>query len=180
MFFSTAHGIRLKNKTLINLTKVLFISFAVIGYFIITMTTAECGNEKSGDNTTRLRELVWDMFQHLDENQVHELGRRLQFEGPEYTRLWPPQVDVAERPHNPWASVVLFAALSAAVFLVSYYHREIIDTLFQVGHDMARDVPHHLVHSIRFTHDMVRPLVERDPQRALTIMRDIIANSAHA
>ena len=160
----------------INYTYILVLALSFICY-IFSDSDVECGTSSHTNSGETLRGTVWRMYDNLNPDEIQALGERLAREQPQGT--WPTNTEL--QPSSPWVSIFYFVALSATIVTISYFHREIIDMLFRVSNDVVVNAPSAMWNGIRFTRQIVKPMVEQhlqeNPERLFNILQEITQNS---
>lgn len=104
---------------------------------------AFCGNTDQTNNTQELQQLVREFFDEMDDHEIDNFGRELlRLHGPR--QIHPPEgwpVETNTEPNRSmWTPLVMYVLFSTAIVLVSLYHREIINTLFDITRDIFTEI----------------------------------------
>lgn len=129
--------------------RIKMLSGFIIGLIISLSNIAECNNLEQPNTTQQLQEFVWqELWQEFVENffaemsdiEVDNFGRDLL--GQLNNQGWRPEINATPLQPNSsvWTSLFLYIMLSTTIALMSLYHREILDTVFNVTLDLVADI----------------------------------------
>lgn len=99
---------------------------------------AYCGTFGDSNATTELQDIVWEMFENMNQEEVDEFGRRIHFRLEPRTG-WHPDTNIAEMQRTRMESIILFTMGTVVLFVISRYGRDILHTLYGMGRDLIQD-----------------------------------------
>lgn len=96
-----------------------------------------CTNPTGESATTALQDLVWSYVDNLNEEEVDELGREILRRGQPIEfgprAAWPEQSNVQLQETTVWNRVISYVIIAGIIVIISIYHEQIINCLFNIG-----------------------------------------------
>jgi hypothetical protein len=126
------------------LKKKKLILIMLIAYLIMPNDNTFCGNTGPDTQAQELQELVREYLDEMDEVEIDQFGREvLRLHGPRQIHVpqgWPVEANTEQENQSVWTPIVMYVLFSTTIILVSLYHREIIDFIFNVTQDIFTEI----------------------------------------
>lgn len=89
-----------------------------------------------------------------------------------------PNDDINIKPSSSWVTCFYFVTLSATIITLGHFHQQILDSLFRIGNDVVINAPSAMWDGIRFTCQVITPMIEQNIQENTECLFHILKDTS--